>query len=332
MKGSAPRPDGIVFDLDGTLWDTTETVAAAWDSAVRREHPGNPPVTRAAIAAVMGFSHARLVERLLPAFASAERERLAALCYAEEERRLRAAGGSLYPGVADGLAALARRHALFIVSNCQRGYIETFLDVTGLRGRFRDHECHGRTGQSKAENLAALIRRNRLAAPWFVGDTEGDEAAAQASGVPFLHAAYGFGAASRPIARCADFGAIVAACLDGVNDARAGATGQCAANARLPLARGRFPLPLDRGAVARDWRARGYSCELFVDPPGREWNGFVHPVNELVAVVEGRLRFETGRAAHTLEPGDELFIPAQAVHSVKNIHSGITRWLFGYDG
>ena len=100
--------------------------------------------------------------------------------------------------------------------------------------------------------------------------------------------------------------------------------------------KGKFPPPVDQGAVGREWAERGFSCGLFVDPPGREWNGFVHATNELVTVVEGvmlctveisTVEKETIR----LEVGDELFIPRNAAHSVKNIHSGMTRWLFGYD-
>jgi quercetin dioxygenase-like cupin family protein len=93
----------------------------------------------------------------------------------------------------------------------------------------------------------------------------------------------------------------------------------------------KFPAPIDRAGVAADWKARGYSCNLFVDPPGREWNGFVHRTNELVTVLEGRLRLRVGGETCEAEPGDEVFIPRDAVHSVKNIHDGTTRWLFGYD-
>jgi mannose-6-phosphate isomerase-like protein (cupin superfamily) len=96
------------------------------------------------------------------------------------------------------------------------------------------------------------------------------------------------------------------------------------------LTRGRFALPVDRTTVARDWRLRGFSCELFVDPPGREWNGFVHDTDELVTVVEGRLEMEIGAARLLAEPGDEVFIPKGATHSVRNRSAGTTRWLYGY--
>ena len=93
---------------------------------------------------------------------------------------------------------------------------------------------------------------------------------------------------------------------------------------------GKFEAPIDRAAVAREWAARGYSCRLFVDPPGREWNDFMHATDELVTVIDGRLRMTVGEATCEAGPGDEVFIPRRTRHSVKNVHPGTTRWLFGY--
>ncbi len=94
---------------------------------------------------------------------------------------------------------------------------------------------------------------------------------------------------------------------------------------------GKFPPPIDKGLVTRDWGERGYSCDTFVDPPGREWNDFVHATNELVTVVEGRLEMEIEGRTWILGPGDEVFIPRRAAHSVRNVHDATTVWLFGYD-
>jgi quercetin dioxygenase-like cupin family protein len=93
----------------------------------------------------------------------------------------------------------------------------------------------------------------------------------------------------------------------------------------------KFAQPLNRAAVERDWQGRGYSCELFIDPPGQQWNNFVHSTNELVTVVEGVLEMTVERQRWIVEPGDEVFIPRGAVHSVRNVHQGMTRWLYGYD-
>lgn len=93
----------------------------------------------------------------------------------------------------------------------------------------------------------------------------------------------------------------------------------------------KFPVPLDRDQVTQDWRRRGYSCDLFTDPPGREWKDFVHTTNELVTVMEGALKLTIGREEIIAEPGDEVFIPKGVCHSVKNVSSSTTHWLYGYD-
>ncbi len=90
------------------------------------------------------------------------------------------------------------------------------------------------------------------------------------------------------------------------------------------------PAP-DPGAVAADWRARGYSCHRMVDPPGQCWRDFTHDENELLVVVKGRLELEVEGERRTVGPGEEVFIPARARHTVSNVYDRETAWLFGYD-
>ena len=93
----------------------------------------------------------------------------------------------------------------FIVSNCQSGYIETFLRLNHLEDFFEDIECWGNTGQPKPQNLRSVIERNNLVAPIMIGDAEGDETAARACGVPFAFVEYGFGTCISPDVRFASF-------------------------------------------------------------------------------------------------------------------------------
>lgn len=97
------------------------------------------------------------------------------------------------------------------------------------------------------------------------------------------------------------------------------------------LTKNKFSVPVEKVTVADDWGRRGYSCQWFVDPPGQEWNNFVHNCHELVTVVEGRLEMTVAGKTCIAEPGDEVFVPKGAVHSVKNVDTGTTRWLYGYD-
>ncbi len=87
---------------------------------------------------------------------------------------------------------------------------------------------------------------------------------------------------------------------------------------------------VDEGAVARAWRERGFSCGLWVDPPGRVWADYVHGMDELVLVLEGEVEFELGGVVHRPRPGEELRIPAHTRHTVRNVGAGTSRWLFGY--
>ncbi len=72
---------------------------------------------------------------------------------------------------------------------------------------------------------------------------------------------------------------------------------------------GKFPSPVEYRRVATDWQHRGYSCDWFIDPPGREGKYFVHECNELVTVVQGRLQLTIGAEPFVVKPGDEVFIP-----------------------
>lgn len=192
----------LIFDLDGTLWDTTEVVAQAWNVALERAHLQDR-ISARHIASIMGLTHDQIFPRLFPNLTRAQQENLSAYCYEEEERLIRRHGGQLYAGVREGLLSWARRLPLAIVSNCQQGYIELFLEWSELGSCFVDWECHGNTGHCKGDNLRALMQRRQWPTAVYVGDTAGDEAAAQQAGSQFVFCRYGFGQAS-PEARSID--------------------------------------------------------------------------------------------------------------------------------
>ena len=88
---------------------------------------------------------------------------------------------------------LAEKYPLFIVSNCQCGYIEVMIESSGIGPFIRDHLCFGETGTPKSETIRALMDRNDLKDVVYVGDTQGDADACRDAGVPFVFAEYGFG-------------------------------------------------------------------------------------------------------------------------------------------
>ncbi len=91
-------------------------------------------------------------------------------------------------------------------------------------------------------------------------------------------------------------------------------------------------MTFDRQQIADNWKSRGFSCELWTDPPGQRWEDFTHATDEVVIVLEGEMEFEVEGEVRHPEPGEELFIPAGIVHSARNIGHSTARWLFGYRG
>jgi len=88
--------------------------------------------------------------------------------------------------------------------------------------------------------------------------------------------------------------------------------------------------PVNTQDISADWRARGFSCDLWVDPPGQRWEDFVHDTDELILVVEGEVEFEVGGVTSCPETGEEVFIPAGELHSVRNVGNTTAKWLYGY--
>jgi mannose-6-phosphate isomerase-like protein (cupin superfamily) len=87
---------------------------------------------------------------------------------------------------------------------------------------------------------------------------------------------------------------------------------------------------IDREQLKADWARRGFSSDLWIDSPGQRWEDFTHATDELVLVLEGNMEFEiAGRLCHP-EIGEEMPIPAGAVHSARNIGATTARWLYGY--
>ena len=134
---------------------------------------------------------------LFPTLEKEERLRLGALCFEYENKHLETRPGTLYPGVRETFERLSKKTRLYIVSNCQSGYIELFLEKTGLSDCITDFECPGGTGLGKGPNIRLVMERNHLHAPVYVGDIEGDRTASAEAGIPFCHAAYGFGSVEK---------------------------------------------------------------------------------------------------------------------------------------
>ncbi len=182
---------GVLFDLDGTLWDAVAAITPAWRRVLA---PYGKQVTVEDMNGVMGLTDREIARRFLPALPEEEGAAVVHEAARAEALDLWETGGRLYPGVEATLKALAEEYPLFLVSNCMDGYIPAFLHAHGLEAAFTDAAWLGNPAENKAENIRAVCAKYRLEKAVYVGDTASDGAAARTAGLPFLQALYGFGA------------------------------------------------------------------------------------------------------------------------------------------
>lgn len=190
--------DSIIFDVDGTLWDSTEIVARSWDAYLRQKEHLNISVTSERLMRLFGQTLSAIAAQLFPDMPKSEQLRLIDGCCQAEHEALLETCAPLYKDLEETLKYLSEKYPLYIVSNCQAGYIEVFLKTSGLGRYFKGHLCFGDTGLEKNDTLLRLIELHNLKSPVYVGDTMGDFLACRKAEVPFVFASYGFGEVPEP--------------------------------------------------------------------------------------------------------------------------------------
>ncbi|MGN0675745.1 MAG: HAD family hydrolase [Oscillospiraceae bacterium] len=188
--------ESIIFDLDGTLWDSADNVAMSWNTVINEL---NIPrldeiyISGADLRNTMGMPMDELARHFFPTLSETSQLNILKKCMEFENEYVSVHGGKIYSGEEETLRLLAQEHRLFIVSNCQCGYIEAFLKFSGFEKYFSGHLCWGDTGVQKSMTIRLLMKKYSCKNAAYIGDTDGDCRAAFKADIPFVHAAYGFG-------------------------------------------------------------------------------------------------------------------------------------------
>ncbi|MCF0246197.1 MAG: HAD family hydrolase [Ileibacterium sp.] len=184
----------VIFDLDGTLWDSTDQITEAWNEVFALQN--EPQMSKEEVMALMGLPMDEIAKRVYPNAEDPD----AALkkCTDHENEYLAEHGGHLFEGLEETLKTLKKDYFLAIVSNCQSGYIEAFLKAHRFEKYFDDILCYGDTNLYKDENIRCLMEKNSIDEALYVGDIEGDYNSSVKAGIPFIFARYGFGQVQCP--------------------------------------------------------------------------------------------------------------------------------------
>ena len=186
--------ESLIFDIDGTLWDSRALVAEGYNIQLRAEGLAHLCVTAEDLKPLFGKVMTQIADAILSPIPESERYALMDRCMATENAYLQENECRIgYPGVKQTLSQLAKSHRLFIVSNSQCGYPELCIRKLGLEDYIQGHLCFGDTGTEKGETIRRLMQKHQITDAVYIGDTQGDCDAANNAGIPFIFAAYGFG-------------------------------------------------------------------------------------------------------------------------------------------
>jgi phosphoglycolate phosphatase len=184
----------IVFDLDGTLIDSSRDLAEAVSELVQSYGAGS--LSEAEVVPMVGEGAGALVARALARAALDPATPGAVGRFLDIYHRRMLNHTVAYDGVAEVLALLVRAGPLAVLTNKPLAASNSILRHLGLRGFFSivvgGDGPHGR--KPDPAGLRALLASAPGPAA-MIGDSPADADTAAAAACPFVLAAYGFGAA-----------------------------------------------------------------------------------------------------------------------------------------
>lgn len=195
----------IIFDLDGTLWDTSREIKQVWKHVAKNY---NIKINNEKIKKIMGLTKDEIIEYLFKGNVK-EGNEFITRCQNQENEYLRENGGHIYKNTINTIKDLSNKYDIYIVSNCQSGYIEAFLNHYSIEKYFKDYECSGNTGLNKYENIKIVVERNNILKAIYVGDTIKDYESANKNKLRFIWTEYGFGKCDKYYKKIKDIGELI---------------------------------------------------------------------------------------------------------------------------
>lgn len=181
----------LIFDLDGTLIDTSNLVLQVFASTISK-FSGHPQPDETVMRSTFGHPDDVIWRMLLPGASDAERTDAYRLSSQEIEQGMKTVD-VLIPDARETLTELKRRgYTLTIASNCAIPYLNAVLDSQAIRTLFTRPLClESVSGKVKAEILAEHFKVFNPAESVMIGDRKSDMEAAEVHGIPAIGCQFG---------------------------------------------------------------------------------------------------------------------------------------------
>lgn len=186
------KPDSLILDMDGTLWDNVNTYAQAWNIGLRK-CGYDRTLTRDDMIGLMGKEARVILDTLMPEWTKDMKENLFEIVIESYQELVPSMKPIVYEGVIEGIKLLSIRYKLFLLSNCEKDGLVNFMNHTKTEHLITDYMEHGMNLKPKNYNMQLLCNKHSLKSPVYVGDTNSDSIESSLAGIPFVYMTYGFG-------------------------------------------------------------------------------------------------------------------------------------------
>ena len=198
------KTDAVIFDIDGTLTNSTRAIIASWNRHLASLSCPHRLLDEETAGSLMGKTMDDWAVAVLPDLPLAEAREITEVMEQKENEEIRTSGTDLYPFVRETFELLSHDYDLFILSNCGKGYIEAVMAYAGIEEYVKGHICFGDNGLDKPDNLKKMVEDYQLEYPVYVGDTQRDQECCEIAGIPFIFVSWGFGNVPDALYRCDD--------------------------------------------------------------------------------------------------------------------------------
>lgn len=189
--------NSIIFDFDGTLHNTIKIYYPAFSSGVEflRNHgfAKDFELNEKNVSKFLGEKPNFAYDLIAKGADEKLKREVMALVGKKMDENIKNGLGELYAGTVKVLEELSEDYDLYILSNCRESYLDTALDVYGIKKYFKKYFAAETYAFIPKDEIIKKERNNIREEIIFVGDRHHDMEAARINNLRSIFCTYGFG-------------------------------------------------------------------------------------------------------------------------------------------